>query len=486
MSKTKVIYKDLAVGAEEDASVSTTYPLDGSKPELLPSGVSPGNVITLEPHRWTLGGTFGAFYENNSIAFWSSDLSNENCVLENAPVITISFSKQFSSTGIGFTFDESTGEYCSLLHIEWYQGGSMKSEQDFTPDNTQYFCSKKVESYDKLVITLKKTSLPRRWAKVNRILFGVTRTFEVGELRSASLTNEMDESAIELPASTFTWELDSREDVDYMFQLKQPVEVWNGGRLIGVYYIDGSSRKDQRIYDIDCNDAIGVLSEMQFSGAAYLEGISAKELLETLAAPFSVEYAPGVEDTTLKGVLTDQTRREAIQQVIFAWGVCLATDGGSSLRVFNQPTEPKVIPKNRTFLGTSVETSAIVTKVNVIAHTYTANSDGGFKIGDVAYKDTETVYSVSNPDVTATDRENIKEIANATLISTDIGQVTAQRVYDFYSKRDTNSAQIVYEGEKLGDCVSIYTPWGTLVSGNIRKMQIKLSNTVVFSGEVTG
>ncbi len=271
-----------------------------------------------------------------------------------------------------------------------------------------------------------------------------------------------------------------------MFQLKQPVEVWNGGRLIGVYYIDGSSRKAQRIYDIDCNDAIGVLSEMQFSGAAYLEGISAKELLETLAAPFSVEYAPGVEDTTLKGVLTDQTRREAIQQVIFAWGVCLATDGGSSLRVFNQPTEPKVIPKNRTFLGTSVETSAIVTKVNVIAHTYTANSDGGFKIGDVAYKDTETVYSVSNPDVTATDRENIKEIANATLISTDIGQVTAQRVYDFYSKRDTNSAQIVYEGEKLGDCVSIYTPWGTLVSGNIRKMQIKLSNTVVFSGEVTG
>lgn len=486
MGKTTVIYKDIAVGAAEAATVSATGQTAESQPQNLLSGVDTGKVITLERNRWILNGSFNVWYENGQYAFWSSAASDDEGLFQDQPVITISFSQQFTSPGINLTFDSSTGEYCSSINVKWYQGNTLKADKDFFPDSTEYFCEQSVESYNKIVITIKETSLPNRFAKINHIIFGVIRRFGMDELRNASITNEMDESAIELPVSTFNWTLESRKNVEYMFQLKQPVEAWNNNNLIGVYYISAASRQSKSTYSIECSDAIGALSEMNFPGGAYLSGISAKTLLNSIAAPFTVEYAPDVVDKTLKGVLLPQSKREAIQQVIFAWGVCLATDNSDKIRIFNQDDSAVVIPKGRTFSGVAVDTDAIVTKVSVTAHTYTQSSNGDVKIGDVSYADAKTVYTVNNPNVTAADRENEKEITDATLVSTDIGQDVADRVYAYYSKRDTSTARIVYDGEKLGDCISVYTPWDTLTTGNLHKMEIKLSNTVVYGAEVTG
>lgn len=486
MSKTTITYKDVAVGAQEGATFSATGATAESSPALLADGASPGKIITLERDRWALDGSFDRYYEQSTIAFWSAEISGDDGALAAEPTITIAFDQQYSSIGISFVFDDAAGDYVSLINIKWYQGDTLIADQDFMPDHARYFCSKRVESYDKLIITLKKTYPARRRAKLNRIVFGIIRHFEMNDLRSASITNEMDESAIELPISTFNWMLSSTSDVDYMFQLKQPVEVRNNDRLLGVYYISGSSRQSVSVYGIECDDAIGVLSETPFAGGAYLSGVSAKTLLTALAEPFSVEYADDVEDTTLTGVLLEQTAREAIQQVIFAWGVCLATDGGAVIRVFNPGTEPTAIPQNRTFSGASVDTDAIVTKVSVTAHTYTAASNGNIKIGGAAYNDETTVYTVSNPNITASDRENAKAITDATLVSAAIGQVVANRVYAHYAKRNTAAARIVYGGERLGERISIYTPWGTLSTGILSKMEITLSNTVVYKAEVTG
>lgn len=484
MAKTKVIYRDVAVGAEENATVAATGAMSESILQKLPPGVSPGKIITLEHNRWALDGTFDRFLEESVIAFWSTEISGADGTFTANPVITITFSKQFSSMGVSLIGEEATGEYCSQVKLQWYQGTTLKAEQEYQPNAVNYFCSKRVESYDKIVLTIEKTSVPLRRAKLDRIVFGVTRTFGMNELRAASITNQMNEGAIELPISTFKWTLDSLEDVDYLFQLKQPVEVQNNGKTLGVYYIDGSDRKSDRVYKIDCKDALGVLDDTPFSGGAYLSGISAKTLLETLCAPFTVEYADGVTGATLKGVIQSGTSRSAIQHVIFAWGVCLATDGGEVIRVFNLPSAAETIPQDRTFTGASVKTSSVVTKVSVVAHTYAASSSGDVEINGQKYTDTKTVYSVSNPDVIATDKVNVKEIKDATLVSTDIGQAAAQRVYDYYQRRDAISAKIVYDGEKLGDCVSIYTPWGTLLTGNLNKMDITLSNTVVYKAEV--
>lgn len=486
MSRTTILYKDVAPGADEDAAVSTGSAADFSVPQDLVTGVTTAPGMTCERNQWVLNGEH-RYVSNLDIAFWSRDISGEDCTFDNPPVIDIGFDEQYSSVGLTLIFDTETGEYCTSVNIKWYQGETLKANKTFAPNATTYFFQQQVESYDRIVITLNATSLPYRRAKINQIIFGIYRYFGMSELRSASIVNEMSLIGTELPISTMKWTLDSDDDVDFMFQLKQPVEVRNNDNLLGVYYIDEYARSAKTVYDIACRDALGVLDETPFEGGAYLTGISAKSLLETiLDGDFPVEYAEDVADTTLTGILAASSKREAIQQVMFAWGVCIATDGTDCLRVFNLPTEAIDVGKNRTYTGVTVSTSAVVTKVSVTAHTYAQSSDGNVEIGGVKYSDTQTVYSVANLNVTASDKQNVIEVTGATLVSASIGQAVAQRVYDYYLKRSTNKAKIVWAGERLGGLLTLPNAWGGTNTGHAAKMEIKLSNTVAANVEALG
>lgn len=485
MSVTTVLYKDIAPGADEDAFASTTEAMSFSDPSKLPFGITPDPTITCEPNHWGLTGDY-VTVDTQEVAFWSTEMSGDDCAFENDPVITLTMDQQYSSVGITLAFDTASGDYCTSVNIKWYQGETLKADVDFTPNSASYFCGERVQSYDKVVITLNSTNLPNRRAKLEHIIFGVYRYFGMSELRSASIINEMSLISTEMPISTMNWTLDSREDVDFMFQLKQPVEVRNNDKLIGVYYIDSHTRQAQNLYTIDCQDAFGVLDDSPYPGGVYTDK-SAKDLLEEIVdGHFSVEYDEDVEDTTLTGIIASGTKRTAIQQVLFAWGVCASTDGRDGIRVFNLPATPDEIGENYTFTGVTVDTAALVTEVRVTAHVYTETENGSTEIDGVKYNDTKTVYTITNPNVIATDKQNVIEVANATLVSPDIGQAMAQRVYDYYAKRITTNAKIVWTGELLGDCVTLPTAWGTTNVGNIRRMEVKLSNTVVATAASLG
>ena len=175
-----------------------------------------------------------------------------------------------------------------------------------------------------------------------------------------------------------------------------------------------------------------------------------------------------------------------MQQVLFAWGVCASTDGRETVRVFVPGADPAEIGTNRTFPGASVETSAIVTRVVVTSHSYASDSNGSVEIGGSKYKDMTSTYTVENPNVTATDKQNVVEVSNATLVSPAIAQSVAQRVFDYYSRRNTHSARIVWKGERLGDCVTVPNSWGGTITGNINRLEVKLSNTIVATCRTVG
>ena len=483
MSKTYILYKDVPPGADEDAAVST----NGAQPFstlTLPFGVTHDPIATCELNAWGLNGAFD-MVDGHQVAFWSTSQSGEDCLFAAQPAITIEFDEQYSSTGISFAFNEN--DWCDLVNVQWWQQSTLKADVDFTPNSPSYFCKQKVLSYDKIVITLKRTRLPHHYAKLDRIYFGVYRRFNMQELRQGkmSITNEIDPLALELPVSTMDWRLDSSEDADYLFQFKQPVEVYNDDRLINAYYIDESAQITGRLYDINTFDAFGVLGESSFAGGVYANKSAIELLTEIVAGAFELDISAA--DTALTGAIVACSRREAFQQVVFAWGVCAATDGSTSIRVFSLPSgDPASIGKDRTFPGAQVSTASAVTAVKITAHSYTEDSNGEVEIGGIKYKDTRTVYTVSNPDATAADRENVKEITNATLISPAIAQTTAQRVFDYYNRRNTAKPKIVWKGERLGQLVTVPNNWGGTVTGHLVKMEIRLSNTVVANSEVRG
>lgn len=483
MSKSYLNYKDVAPGAADEAIISTSGAQTFSTPEKLASGVAGQAIISGELNAWGLNGSFVA-RDGKTRAYWSTEMSDEAGIFAAPPTITISFEKQYSSPGITLVFDAATGDHCTAVNVKWYQQSALKADVDFVPNAATYFCQHPVLSYDKVVITLKATNLPYRYAKLDQILFGVYRTFGMTELRQVSIVSEMDLIASELAVSTMNWTLDSRADVDYLFQLKQPVEAYNDDRLIGVYYIESSSRVSDRMYEIKCHDAFGILGESTFAGGIY-NNKSAVELLgEIVGEDFTLDVT--AEDMSLTGAILPCSRREAIQQVLFAWGVCAATDGTAGIRVFSAPSEPAEMGTERIFLGVTVDTEAITTEVRVTAHTYVQDDSGNEEIDGVKYRETTEVFSVTNPDVTATDKQNVVEVTDATLVSPAIGQAVAQRVYDYYTRRNTNKGRFVWQGEKLGDCVTQPNAWGGTNTGNLVKMEIALSNTVVASSEARG
>lgn len=483
MSRTTILYKDVAPGAAEDALFTSACAASFSEMPLLGSGTAVPPIATLEQNSWRLDGS-RELMSGQQIPYWSAQLSGADCVFSTPPVIEIALDNQYTAVGLTLVFAPSIGAYCRKVNVKWYQQATLKESADFFPDNTTFFCQKNVSSFDRVLVTLLETNSPYSYAKLEHIIFGVHRTFDMTEIKSAKITNQTNLLSTQLPVCTLNWTLDSRRDVDFLFQMKQPMEVRSGKKLVSVYYIDEHSRTSASVYQLRCHDALGVLDGTDFPGGVY-ENKSARALLSEIVGPaFSVTFE--VADRPLTGALLPSTKRASMQQVLFAWGVCATTDGVNGIRVFMPPNIPSAVSEDSTYIGTSTNTAAIVTKVRVVAHTYAPDESGGVEIGGVKYKDTQTEYVVTNPNVTSSDKQKLVEGTGATLISPAIGQETAQRVYDYHARRAVNRAKIVWGGEHLGDCVTIPNAWGGSSTGNVEKMDITLSNTVAASCETVG
>lgn len=483
MSKTKIIYKDIAPGSAEAATTSAVNVDPVSDTSLVPLGAETPAISTLEHNLWGLGGNF-ELIDNQPIAFWSKEISSEGGTFEESPIITLAFSQQFSSVGVTIYFDTATGDYCDSVNIKWYQQDVLKSDMDFQPDNAVYFCENTVEAYDKVIITLNKTRIPGRRAKVNQILMGIIREYDMREIRDADITVEISLMSTDLPASNLTWTLDSRKMVDFMFQARQPMEAWTNNSLIGVYYVERADRYSANVYKIDAQDAIGVLEDTVFSGGVYT-AYSAQQLVkDIIGSMFQIVFDK--EDIALTGAVMSGTKRQALQQVLFAWGACITTFGVDGIRIFDLDETIKAIDTYHTYTGPAVEMETMITEVQVTTHTYTQSSSGNVEIGGKKYNDTQNVYTVTNPNTTANTKDNVIQITDATLISPNIGQATAQRVYDYYQRRKTAKGKIVWDNEVVGDLISLPNPWGASTAGNISKMNIILSNTVAANIELKG
>lgn len=484
MSLTYILYRDVAPMAEGDASPSSFGATAFSDDSALPHGIRPGKIVTLEEGQWALTGDY-KLLGNKKVAFWSEWLSNEACSFDDPPSIDVSFSLQHTCPGITIEFDPDGGNYVSHLSIRWYRGEDILDGAEFYPDSTEYFCQYAVEAFDRVVITMYATNLPYRRAKINHITFGRNRRFGMETLRSASVIRQSDLLSAEIPISTLDVGIDDHSDLGFMFQLKQPVEAWNDDTRLGVFYITEHTRTAASLYTLNCHDAWGVLDEAPFAGG-YYKAVSAVEILRSIIEPDFELDVSAIVDTPLTGIIAPCTRREAAQQVLFAAGWVSATDSGTGIRVFALDNVLKVIEKNRVYSGASSSVSALTTEVQVLAHTYTESSQGSVEIGGVKYKDTTSLFTVRNPSVTANDKVSIVEVTDATLVSTNIGQAVAQRVYNYYQLRQRDTSKVVWSGEKVGDYVQIPTVWGSTHAGHIEKMTITLSNTVAASLETVG
>lgn len=484
----RIVYQDIAAGADEDAAVTTQDGADFADASLLPFGSERAPIAALGPGSWLLDGSREILGEQ-PIAFWSTEMSGANARFENPPTITIEFSQRHTSPGLYLTFDPASGEYCSDVTIQWFHGVTKLYEGTYYPDGVEYFCAHTAEAYDKIVIKVNATSIPYRFAKLSKIMFGVVRIFERDELRNVRAVQQVSIISSEVAINTLDFTLDSKAGVDYMFQLKQPVSAYNGDTLIGVFYISTSKQRGKGLYDVSCIDAIGVLDEDPYP-PQMLVNRPVKELIEDiLGGHFDLDIAPTLSATTLSGPLFAGSRRSALQQVVFALGAMVDTSGSEAIRVYmDKEANPQKIPKNRIYTGGTVDKSALVTAVQVTAHSYSTTGESGetVDVGDATYYHSTSLTTIGNPYVTASDKQNVVEVKDAYLVNSRNVAAVAQHIYNYYTKRDKQNIRIVMTNEKPGDHIAAPTPWGTIMDGYITSMQIVLSGIAAADCEVVG
>ena len=484
----RIVYEDIAAGAAEDAQVTAPGAADFASPSLLPLGGSDAPIATLEPFSWVLDGS-RELLDDQPLAYWSEAMSGPDGRFETPPEITVSFDERYTSPGLFLTFDTATGDYCSHLTAEWYRGVNLLKKKDFYPAAPEAFCGQTVEAWDKIVLRFHATSLPYRYVKLRQIVFGVARTFYRDELRNVRVTQEVSIISDQVAVNTLDFTLDSRADIEYMFQTKQPVSAYDGERLIGVFYIDDSKHRAKGLWDVSSKDAIGVLDDDPYP-ARMLHNEPAQALLEDiLGGHFRLELDAALAAAPVSGYLPEGSRRQALQQVAFALCAMVDTSGTDAVRVYrDREDQPKKIPLNRTYVNGTVDTAAIVTAVQVTAHSYSAAGTGNdtVEVDGVTYYHTTEVTTITNPNVTASDKQNVVGVKEATLVTPGNAAAVAQHLYSYYTKRNSQKVKIVMDGEKPGDHIATATPWDTVMDGFITSMHIVLSGIAAAECSIVG
>jgi hypothetical protein len=477
----KLIYKDIAVGADDDATVTTTAQTEAfGDISRLPYGVDAEAVATLEPNGWGLSGDYKVL-DRQRIAFWSTARSGADCLFDNPPQIVLEFTEQYTTTGLSVQFAPNVMEYCAEFSVAWYQNGAVKSSGTYYPTAGVYVIQNKVEAFDKLVFTFKRTSLPHKRLKIDWLSIGVIRQFTGKELKSATFRHETNLIGDYIPSNVLDASFRSSDSIDYVFQRKQPVEGYDDDKLIGTYYIQASTRTSERDYSISCCDIVGVLDTSDYEGGIWFEDTPLETiLLEVFGEYVGFEIDAAFANSTLRGYIEPGTKRSALQQIAFALGAIADTSGTNKIRLFPISfSDAKEIPPDKTYTNGSIAVADKVTEVTVTAYVFfderPEENQPSIELNGVQYRyytDTKHAY---NPDVIASDLQNKIKFDKSYLVNLSNAQTLANNILQYYMRRETYAFKQVLGDETPGAYVSAELPWGGTENGHIKKMTINIS-----------
>ncbi len=479
----KLIYKDLPLGAADNAAVQVRNKESFSDVSKLPHGVNTGAVATLEHNGWGLSQDYKARGEQ-PFAFWSTEKSNDEGIFPTPPpTITVDLDNLYSATGLTFRFSPLANEYCTEITVVWYEGDTEKASGTFYPYSPEFVVDKTVEAFDRVSVQLKKTNLPNRRAKLEYLGIGVIREIGGDELTGASFIHEISLISDALPMNVMDANMHLKSTAELMFQKKQPIEAYDGDSLVGVYYIESGTRTGERVYSVSAHDAIGVLEHAPFDGAMWIPAVTAKDAIENvLGKDFALDISDDAADLSVYGHIPKTTKREALRQIAFATGLVIDTAGTSKIRAFLPPSVGGVeIPAEETYQGGSVSISDAVTSVLMSYKIVWEAEDPAEEGEETLYFDKKT-YAVDNAQVlvenekkTVGTADNRLEYDGGYLFTGDTARARAEALLAYHLRRKTYNASHILHDQKPGDYATIALPWGKPKDGHIVKMTVTIS-----------
>jgi hypothetical protein len=439
--------------------------------------------------------------ENKNFGLWSEQISKDNGTFETPIVLTLQSVGQYSSQGLTLTFDTQNGIYANRIKITWSRvvdgSETVLSEKEFAPNNASFFCYNPVKNYNLVVVTFYSINMPKNRLKFRAIDYGYGTVFYGNELRNVRLIQEIDPISSQISINTADFTLDSKSEIIYSFQAKQPLSVYFNGELKATTFVKSSKRTAKKLWTIQSEDYVGLLDSIPYYGGIYTES----KAVDVLTDIFSVAKVPYQIDSSfssakITGHIPYTTCRNALMQVSFAIQAVVDTSNSDVVRVYALENDLKqTIPLKRIMQGQNFADEETVTGVELTVHAfkavqetvdaYDANESGtgndlfvrfseplhGLTIenGDIVtsnanyaiinarsgcilrgkkYDHTTQTKRKNNPVVLASEIEKIVAITNATLVSSTNANSILDSCYDWLTKVNSVNLKIV-EGKHV-------------------------------------
>lgn len=423
----------------------------------------PNYANPCELYQTVLDGTAQAFPsapDDANMGLWSEQLSNDDGTFTEPIVLEFESAGQYSSQGLTLTFDTYNNIYATRLNIKWLritdEGITTLDEKEYNPDNAFYFCRNFVENYNKVVITFYSLNMPKNRLKLRVIDYGYGTFFYGDELRGVKLIQEIDPISTQISINTADFTLDSKTDMEYSFQAKQPLSVYFNGKLKATTFVKKSTRKAKRLWNIQSEDYIGLLDSIPYYGGIYTNK-SAVELLTDIftvaKVPYSIDEV--FVDAAVTGYIPFTTCRDALMQVAFAIQAVVDTSNSEVVKVFALEEEVKqTIPLKRIMQGQNFSDDETVTGVEVAVHTYKPITET-MDVYDATESGTgqNILVKFSEPlhDLSITNGEIVSSGTNYAVINANTGCILQGQQYEHttQTRRKNNPVVLASEVEKI-------------------------------------
>lgn len=325
-----------------------------------------------------------------------------------------------------------------------------------------------------------------------------------------------------------------------LYAYGQKVQYYRDNVLIATLYMSSVKRVNKYMFAISCASPIGLLDNEPHYGGIYTGQTADSVLRDIIGGLVPVTIDSVISNMHVYGWLPVATRRENLQQVLFAEGGVLqnAPDGSIKITAL-QKTNIKNLPDSRLFSGGSVEYPGGVTAVSITEHTYTAFPgdkdknifDGNLSIEPITTPKGAAIqgmlitfnepihdlqasgaiilesganyavlgngiscvltgkpYTHSTRIITRPDKQTGRAMVNitdntaivdkATLVSLMNAENVAERVYRYCHAARTINTDMLLDSERPGSYVSLTDPFDDAANGFIQSLDINVSQTL--------
>jgi hypothetical protein len=487
-------------------------------------------IQTCEHNYTILDGSHAEFEKNENIALWSlSQSSPLSRMLPQNVNLDITFGGLQDSLGITFRFDRGNNVWCDMLRTRWYRGSALLADRTIFPDSPEYIYQEHIEMYDRVVIDFMRLNLPRRFLRVEGILFGIVRVFGDGELENLTVNEGYDPSGRTLFINSADFTINTKDPVPYIFMKRQPLYIKHNGMHLGAYYIDKSRRYAEKRYSVEAIDKIGVLDAADdFMGGIYDN--NSATTLEALVKKitgglFDLKIDESLKNIRIHGWLPIMKRREALAQVAVAAGAMIDTSRSDAIVVRPAPHASgtaetgEIIGRDRVYQSGAIDIEFPCTGIELTEHNFTAGTETRELYRDILSEEKTVKFSEPVSNLTITNgtivssganyavirgtgatctlhgrpyidnqssvviksegllegtQEKIEKIEDCWLVNKNNSQITAQRLFDYYLRKSVYEGDFIMDGEKIGDSVRIASFYsnGGFIPGQIERLRL--------------